>query len=218
MSADIEAIINDSLRTDIYFSKASDFEKTKEFVKEVCAGRCETHGFNHMDKIANLASYIADKENLNSAASFDCVIIALLHDVADHKYDNGDLKKKLEAFLDENFQEKKEFYLNAVDRISYSKEVKNGKEWLETLGADGLVIRNVVSDADKLEAIGKNGLERCYQYGRSQGLDIDEASAHVVKHAEEKLLKLAEHFIRTKTGKELAEKLHKEMESELIYY
>jgi HD superfamily phosphodiesterase len=221
MSEEINSIIKDTNRTDLYYKILSPvLDQVVNFVKSRTVGRDDTHGYTHMNKIANLASYLAEKENLSSMAAFDCIVVAYLHDVADHKYDkNGELYAELQEFLQVLFPLKWQFYLDVIERISYSKEVKNGTtDWKEIIGDYGIKVRNIVSDADKLDAIGNDGLERCYQYAIAHGHTPDDARKHVKQHADEKLLKLTANFIRTDSAKALAIKLHEEMQKTLLKY
>ena len=58
--------------------------------------------------------------------------------------------------------------------------------------------RNIISDADKLEALGEVGLRRCMQFSEAH-------NGNVIEHCHEKLLKLLpDGFIRTNAGKKLA--------------
>jgi len=78
--------------------------------------------------------------------------------------------------------------------ISFSAEKKNGMRYFEEiLGPDWSLIRDIVSDADKLEALGNIGIERCHKYTCETHPDLPEEE--IIKlmhtHAEEKLFKLA---------------------------
>lgn len=99
--------------------------------------------------------------------------------------------------------------MDIIDRISYSKEVKmikaNNLDWKCVLGVKGLIVRNIVSDADKLEAIGKIGLDRCIEYTKTKYFEkhSEKIPKNVLKvmvnnYADEKLKTLKDHFIRTK--------------------
>jgi HD superfamily phosphodiesterase len=84
----------------------------------------------------------------------------------------------------------------------------------------GSKVRDIVSDADKLEAIGEAGIKRCLEYqihkykedSPNQEIPHSQLIKQVVEHAHEKLLRLREHFFRTKIGKEISLPLHNEME------
>jgi uncharacterized protein len=189
------------------------------FVTETCQGRDETHGRNHMWKISRLAIYIAINEGHSKKYLLeDILIVAWLHDVADHKYCEGtDLEEKLDDFLN-NFKNGK-LYKDIIDRISYSKEVKYGsKDWQKIIGIDGLIVRNIVSDADKIDAIGENGVRRCIEYGfhKYKEATDKEMIKRVKDHAEEKLLLLKDKYIRTQTGKDLA-KVEHDIMVEILY-
>lgn len=192
-----------------------------KYVKEVCADRDPSHGHEHMQKVAENSIKILNEMNYmeNNFILMHVIIVAWLHDVCDHKY--GDhLKSNMQTFLLDNHFDDPEYIFNIIDRISYSKEdkcIKQGvsykSDWMDVLGEDGCIIRDIVSDADKLEAIGKIGIERCIEYTRHKNVDITQhqLNIEVHKHAEEKLLRLKDEFIRTEPGKRMAEPLHRVM-------
>lgn len=205
------------------------WEKLSNFVSNICKERDESHGHSHMKKVAENALKIIeadykDFENYDIILR-DTIIVSWLHDVADHKYDvDGRLYQNLLKFLkDESVTDSPELIMNIIDRISYSKEAKAIRmnqplDWDKVLGPHGIIVRNIVSDADKLEAIGRIGVERCIEYTREHhkekfNVDIphDELVKNVIDHANEKLLRLKDHFIRTNEGKRMAEPLHNEM-------
>ena len=98
----------------------------------------------------------------------------------------------------------------------------------EELGEQAQIVRDIVSDADKIEAIGLRGVDRCWQYSEelwekkvhSEGLahDDEEAKikwikARVVEHYHEKLKILGSEYIKTESGRKLADLLNSEMET-----
>jgi HD superfamily phosphodiesterase len=193
-----------------------------EFVKEICKGRDDSHGHMHMEAVAKTAKYIAEKEystiqNYNTFL-LDVITVAWLHDVSDHKYDhNGLLEEKLDEFGYKNFTNFRE-YKQVIQLISYSYEnnqILCGApiDYENILGIYYANIRHIVSDADKLEAIGSVGIERCIKYIQHLNpcFTKGEINQAVYFHANEKLLRLKDEFIRTQTGKQLAIPLHQQM-------
>lgn len=131
---------------------------------------------------------------------------ALLHDTIDHKYTNNLEEKQivLEKFLKNNLDKKIcEHVYWIINNISYSKEKKFGYPTHE----NGLVqiARNIVSDADKLEAIGEIGILRCLEFTKKFNLDLSEDGIQilVIQHYHDKLSTL-DQYIRTEPGKEMS--------------
>ena len=218
--------------------------KLAAFVKETCGHRKPSHSHQHMHKVYRSSKRIytalyPEDQDQSKPLYLLVAIIAWLHDVSDHKYDDEQrtLAKKVEAFITELLTEAaglpqiqqeeqlKEVFttervMNIIARISFSKEKKNGqKDWLEKMGELGILARNIVSDADKLDAIGENGIDRCREYTIEHyekehgGEAPDEGYVRrcIVEHYHEKLKLLASDYIRTEPGKELAKGLDEEM-------
>ena len=138
------------------------------------------------------------------------VYASLLHDTIDHKYPtNIDTKIiRLNTFLKKELGGDWSDVKWIIDNISYSKEIKNGYP----IHSDPIIqlSRDIVSDADKLEAIGSVGFMRCYQFTKISNplANEDKLSSLVIEHCHDKLLKLKDNFIRTNYGKLMAEPLH----------
>lgn len=180
----------------------------------------ESHDINHHVDVYRNAIIIlksfggSDKLQMDSDKyHYLCDLLmysSLLHDTIDHKYKNRIEEKILcvNDFLKNTVQEKYADIKWIIDNISYSKEHKNGYP----LHHDKIVqlARDIISDADKLEAIGDKGLERCYQFtiACNPGISDENATKIVVEHCHEKLLKLKDNFIRTEKGKKMALPLH----------
>ena len=97
--------------------------------------------------------------------------IAWLHDVNDHKYNNVfEMTENMKNFLSEYYNNKDvELIMNIIDRISFSKEnkiINSNYDWFDVIGQYGIIIRDIVSDADKIEALGNIGFQRCLQFTR----------------------------------------------------
>ncbi|ELR20474.1 uncharacterized protein ACA1_317660 [Acanthamoeba castellanii str. Neff] len=102
--------------------------------------------------------------------------------------------------------------LRIADNVPYSRETKEGHP-SKALG-DLTLLRDIVLDADKIQAIGYEGIERCRAYAKHlepfmEPGDIEEC---VVEHAEAKLVRLyTGGFICTAPGRAIAEPLHLEL-------
>lgn len=222
------------------------WHKLSSFVYEVCEGRDESHGYDHMEKVAiNSVKIFNELYNVNYD-NYDnyndliehklklVIIVAWLHDVNDHKYvneNNNDIKKLMVSFLrtlypdnyKNNDNQKFKIIFDIIDRISFSKEKKirdkdGYYDWLNVLGEIGLEIRDIVSDADKLEALGKIGFGRCKMYTEeiyfkkyNKKIPYNILKENIIKHSHEKLLLLKDEYIRTDIGKKMAQPLHEQL-------
>jgi uncharacterized protein len=185
----------------------------RNFVKDTCRDRESSHGYEHMSTVCDNALLIHAGLSEPGVDREDVMVVALLHDVADHKYDqDGQLRVKLDDFLTHHYPDVHGLILKTIDAISYSKEHRLGQRWFEKqLGAYWTRVRDIVSDADKLEALGVVGVERCMNYASEIGarnqLDV---MKHLVRHMNEKLLGLKDYII-TDIGKSLAVERHDAM-------
>lgn len=195
-------------------------EKTKEFVKNKLYGEGSGHDWFHIERVYNLAKYLAHKEN---ADSFIIEMTALLHDIDDWKFSNSN---------DTNTTVTEKFLKSInVDNDSFNKIINI----IQTMSFKGGVVDStqhtiegkVVQDADRLDAIGAIGIARTFSYGGSKNRlmydpaikpmyfksldDVKNENNHTINHFYEKLLKL-KNLMNTATAKEIAEKRHKFME------
>ena len=204
------------------------WNKLSDFVKKICDGRDKSHGHAHMKCVARnaLKILVFELNNFNKEVIMKIMTIAWLHDVADHKYDkDGTLKIQVREFLKTIFDNENDcdLVMKIIDLISYSNENNailsgNKIDFCKELGLVNGFIRYVVSDADKLEALGRIGFDRCVEYTRHNykekyGIEISNEilKQMVTTHANEKLLRLKDEFIYTNTGKKMAEILHDEL-------
>ena len=149
----------------------------------------------------------------------DTITAAWLHDVADHKYDyDGTLEQRLDEFGIANIPNYTDIK-QVIKYVSYSTEHKailagTPLDFKQILGDYYSNIRDIVSDADKLESIGVKGMERSLTYNTDTNPTFTHAQviAEVRKIYNEKLVKLATQFIRTPTARTIAQKEHKAME------
>jgi uncharacterized protein len=124
----------------------------------------ECHGLNHAIQVMNNAQNASNAQDYKlSEDEKECILLAaLLHDADDRKFfPNNRNYENLRSILHDKNEEVIYQVMCMIDLVSSSKNgdsipdfVKN-KEWL-------LIPRY----ADRLEAIGVIGIERCYLYGK----------------------------------------------------
>ncbi len=174
----------------------------------------DTHNYIHIDRVvANLCQILSPTLEV-----FDyelILIVTVLHEMFDSKYhEKDDACEHLTLLLDGiiNDSEKTKRIISIVENVSYSKEVKGLRK---ELGFLDMCYLNYVSDADRLDAIGKNGLERCLAYTRSKNPDLEEweIKKKARDHFDEKLNRLvSDGRFHTERGTEIAQMLHDEMD------
>jgi uncharacterized protein len=124
----------------------------------------ECHGLNHAESVMNNAFYALEAQDytLTDEEKDSVLLAALLHDADDRKFfPNNHNYENLRNILEDKSEEFINQVISMVDLVSSSKNgdfipeyIKN-KEWM-------LIPRY----ADRLEAIGVIGIERCYIYGK----------------------------------------------------
>jgi hypothetical protein len=200
------------------------WNKLSEFVQITCANRDESHGHAHMKAVAETSLHIIHQDYQDHRhykhLILDTITVAWLHDIADHKFDDeaGTLQQKLDTFGQIHIPNYKDIK-QVIKYVSFSTENKAIQAGTP-LDYDALLtpyyalVRHIVSDADKLEAIGQIGITRAVEYIRHANPTYTEPQvfAEVKKLAHEKFLRLAPEFIRTTTGRKIGEERHKEME------
>jgi len=183
----------------------------------------ESHNIDHHVAVFKNAIEIYENTKINADSDLDLVEVeiecqilpliiysSLLHDTIDHKYPT-DLQNKIEIlqqFLDLKLGIVSDNVKWIINNISYSKEKLSGYPLHENQLVQ--LARNIVSDADKIEALGEIGLTRCriFTLNANPLLTISEIESIVVSHCHEKLLKLKDEFIRTSAGKSMANDGH----------
>ncbi|MGM9927454.1 MAG: HD domain-containing protein [Bacillus sp. (in: firmicutes)] len=195
-------------------------ELTRAFVKERLYGEGSGHDWWHIQRVCNLATYIARKEE---ADLFIVEMTALLHDIEDWKFVDAEQGKPIltEQFLQSLSlsQETIAAILNIIQTMSYKGGVVDSTQ--QTIEG------KVVQDADRLDAMGAIGIARAFAFGGNRNRqmydpsikpasfqtleEIKSAENHTINHFYEKLLKLKDRM-NTDTAKEIAEKRHTFME------
>lgn len=182
-----------------------------------------SHGWNHVLQVCKNSLLISQYENITNINKLNIIVICSLgHDIWDHKYvDNSELLKEnfRNSLLELKFSvEDIDCIIRIIDSISFSKEYK-----LRLIGQrfkfnnnDELKLRNVVSDADKLESLGLVCIERMIEYeiNINKNHSIESHIEHITKHCNEKLyLLIDKNYIKTEYAKKLASVLLNEMKN-----
>lgn len=182
-----------------------EYKKVLDFVIKNTKHFDDSHNFEHAIKVYNNAMIISKDTN------YDKTIImyaALLHDVCDHKYPESIPFEDLVKFIRDNIPTKADIVIDLINNVSFSKEVANKRAKFEE---PYNTILDIISDADRLEALGEIGITRCIEYTRAKNPSKTdkEIMKLVIDHCHEKLLRLyTDNYIKTKIGRELAKPLH----------
>ncbi len=202
-------------------------QDTIAFVKSTLHEAEGGHDFFHVERVYKNALKIAENEE---ADTFIVAIGALLHDIADSKFHNGDETigpKKAREFLASCSVA--ETSIVAVENIIKHISFKGGN-FEQTFTSIEL---QIIQDADRLDAIGAIGIARCFNYGGYKNRKIydpaippnlsmtkeeyKKAAAPSVNHFYEKLLLLKDKM-NTKTGRILAAERHEFMKEFLLQF
>jgi len=197
-------------------------ERTIQFVKETLENAEGGHDWFHIERVYKNSCLIAESEDC------DLLVVklsALLHDIADSKFQKGD--ETVGPAVAKGFLEKEqvseevvEHIIKIIENISF----KGGNEQ-KLFYSKELAI---VQDADRLDAIGAIGIARTFNYGGFKNRKLYDpaikpnlnltkeeyknSTAPTINHFYEKLLLLKDKM-NTETGKKLAIERHRFMET-----
>jgi uncharacterized protein len=199
-------------------------DKTTIFVRTTLKDAEGGHDWWHIYRVWANAKLIAKTEQANTLV---VELAALLHDIADSKFHNGD--EEIGPNTAGNFLRSvnaDEDVIEHVQQIIRHISFKSGfdKSDFHSIELD------IVQDADRLDAIGAIGIARAFSYGGFKGREIYDptikpnlnmtkaeyknTTAPTINHFYEKLLLLKDKM-NTTTGKKLAGQRHAFMESYL---
>ena len=192
-------------------------QNTINFVKQQLENAESGHNWFHMERVYNNALLIAQEETCDLEV---VQLAALLHDIADSKFHDGDETvgpKTARAFLElENVAEES---INHVVAIIENISFKGGNFEKKFTSKE----LEIVQDADRLDAIGAIGIARTFNYGGYKNREIynpeiapnlnmskeeyKNSTAPTINHFYEKLLLLKDKM-NTETGKKIAQQRH----------
>ena len=192
-------------------------ENTIVFVQETLKDAEGGHDWFHILRVLNNSKLIAATEEVDLLT---VKLGALLHDIADSKFHNGDETigpKAARAFLSTQgvAEEVIVHVVNIIENISFKGGNTNQSFHSRELA--------VVQDADRLDALGAIGIARTFNYGGFKGRGLYDpeiqpdlkmskeeykaSTAPTINHFYEKLLLLKDRM-NTETGKAIAEERH----------
>ncbi|MEP3372799.1 MAG: HD domain-containing protein [Maribacter dokdonensis] len=197
-------------------------EETIIFVKETLKNAEGGHDWFHIERVFNNTMLIAKEEDVNLLV---VSLGALLHDIADAKFNDGD--ESLGPKMAENFllslkvpKRTINHVTNIIKYSSFKAGLNDGKMKKKLFTSKEL---QVVQDADRLDAIGAIGIARAFNYGgfKNRALydpsippnlemskeEYKKSKAPTLNHFYEKLLLLKDKM-NTATGKRLAQQRH----------
>jgi uncharacterized protein len=204
-------------------------EKTVSFVKETLQNAEGGHDWWHTHRVWQNAKTIASTEDVDMLT---VELGALLHDIADAKFHNGDETigpAVARAFLLGILVEEEiiQHIENIIKHISFKSSIGAKEKKFHSKELD------VIQDADRLDAIGAIGIARAFNYGgfKNRGLydptippnlnmtkeEYKKSTAPTINHFYEKLLLLKDKM-NTETGKKMAEERHHFMEQYLEHF
>ncbi|WP_256011005.1 HD domain-containing protein [Desertivirga xinjiangensis] len=199
-------------------------QQTEAFVRRSLEGAEGGHDWWHIYRVWRTAKTIATQEKVDLEV---VELAALLHDIADSKFHNGDEEigpRIAGEFLESiELDRSKIFHVQQIIRyMSYKASLGDVQFTSKEL--------DVVQDADRLDAIGAIGIARAFSYGGFKqrefynpsipprlGMSKEEyksSTAPTINHFYEKLLLLKDKM-NTVTGKELAQQRHQFIEQYL---
>ena len=195
--------------------------KTMRFVQEKLQNVESGHDWFHIERVYKNALLIAK----NTVCDLEVVkLAALLHDIADSKFNNGDETigpKTAQLFLENEHVASNiiDHVVKIIENISYK-----GGNFEKNFDSAEL---QIVQDADRLDAIGAIGIARTFNYGGFMNRPIydpaiapnlsmtkeeyKKSNAPTINHFYEKLLLLTAKM-NTDAAKKIAQERHRFME------
>lgn len=195
-------------------------EKSKNFAINRMKKLHSSHGWDHVERVGNLANIICETEP--GADKFIVTVSAILHDIAREDEDNSNGEKchatlggqiAYNFLIKEGLEEKKAKHISdCIHTHRYRNDHKP-----DTIEA------KIIFDSDKLDSIGAVGIGRAFLFSGEIGAKLSNSTSDILStnaYSEEdtafrefkvKLIHIKKTML-TKEGKKLAEERHKFME------
>ncbi|WP_108423871.1 HD domain-containing protein [Flagellimonas amoyensis] len=194
-------------------------EKTIQFVKETLHDAEGGHDWFHIERVFNTSKMLLQHE---SADALTVQLAALLHDIADPKFHQGD--ESIGPKIARGFLESEGVDENTIEHVVLIVQHMSFKNSLDGEGQKFTSKElEIMQDADRLDAMGAIGIARAFNYGgfKNRALydpnippspnmtkeEYKASQAPTINHFYEKLLLLKD-GINTETGKKMAQERH----------
>jgi uncharacterized protein len=196
---------------------------TIAFVKKELKSAEGGHDWFHIERVFKNTLLISKDEKVDI---FIVSLAALLHDIADPKFYNGD--ETIGPKIASEFLKKQQVSNSIIDHVLHIIKHISFKNTFDEKGLNFTSKElEVVQDADRLDAIGAIGIARCFNYGgyKDRALynpkiapnlnmtkeEYKHSDAPTINHFYEKLLLLKDEM-NTAAGKKIAIESHQYME------
>lgn len=190
---------------------------TIDFVKQTLENAEAGHDWFHIERVYKTAININEVEKGNALV---VALAALLHDIADPKFNNGD--EELGPSIAEDFLKSIAVAEDIVSHVKLIIQNMSFKNSFDGVGFTSMEMQ-IVQDADRLDAIGAIGIARAFTYGGFKNRVLynpaikpeqhltkesyKNTSAPTINHFYEKLLLLKD-MMNTEAGKAIAIERH----------
>ncbi len=208
-------------------NKQQIINKTAEYVKTKLAGEGTGHDWWHTERVWKMAVNIGKREK---ADLFIVQLAALLHDIADWKFNDGNDEAGPElASIWLKKLKVEEAIVKHICQIIKDVSFKGPGVKSKIKTKEGMAVQ----DADRLDALGAMGISRTFAYGGSKGREIYNPKIKPqthrtfkqyknnhgtsINHFYEKLL-LLKNLMNTATAKKIAARRHKFIEKFLAEF
>ncbi|ROI02621.1 HD domain-containing protein [Chryseobacterium sp. G0240] len=195
----------------------STIDNTIEFVKEKLEGAEAGHDWFHIERVWKLSKKIAETEDCDQNV---VELSALLHDIADPKFHNGD--ETIAPQISREFLELQNVPDETIEKVLFVINNISFKNRDQAPQNPPIELK-IVQDADRIDAIGAIGVARTFNFGGFKnnlmydpatppnlGMSKDQykkSNGTTINHFYEKLLLLKD-LMNTEKGKKLAEERH----------
>ena len=155
---------------DIALSNEEIIILTEDFAKDYMKNYDDSHSFEHVMRVKNMATTLAISENLSEEQIFIIQLAALTHDINDSKYSNNNddtqeniLRTFFNNLIDD--RDKLENIIRIACNVSLSVELANTNNDTKPSSSYKSIELDCVRDADRIDSLGAIGISRYFTFG-----------------------------------------------------